>query len=245
MNEIRKESCKNISILNQSNCSLILILCFFMIHFSCQTVSVQPQWKPGERSLFSQCLSSEGAGHLSIDYKNSKYNSIAVDWISHSSGLEAEAYDYLGGTIARLQSRVRTPKSITLSLKKTTPVNAEVDKKGRILFDGYYLGINLDELPCLFQGLIPYSWQNKVISYQRQKYGSDLVIESSGRTIHLNIQNSKGSAQPGFCANISWSYYWGLVDNSAEYCALRASRTSVLIKYENGASIIWIEDPKA
>ncbi|SME87739.1 hypothetical protein [Pseudobacteriovorax antillogorgiicola] len=208
---------------------------------ACQTTSyIEPKLPIAVERLFSTCSQGEGNVFLSVRDQGQYLFGTEMDWVANGSqAWSLEAYNSFGQTVGRVHGDLQKP-GLLLSLPAIDAGQVSVDENKSIYIQGHYIGIKLDEIPCLLTGRIPKSWQANITSYEETQKGAKLAFHHGNRNISL-ILNDLAKVRPSFCADYQWSEYMGFVNHQFEHCFLGKDPASSLIKYGQGVTIKWVE----
>lgn len=221
-------------LLSISSCMILLS--------SCQTIpkSISPKLPITVERLFSSCSHADGSGYLKFENSGDLNFGTEIDWVAkNEQSWHAEAYNSFGQTIGRINARL-DPPNLKVSIPRVNTESLSVDEGGRLLYDGHFVGLKANEIPCLLIGKIPSDWKDNIIAYKQVNNSAEFRIVHDGRKLQISI-NHLDRERASFCSYYSWTEYMGLVNYKFEHCFLGKEPSTAVIQYENGVKVKWIE----
>ncbi len=93
-----------------------------------------------------------------------------------------------------------------------------IGDQGKLLYKGYYAGLQVGELGCILAGKIPADWIHKVKSVSNLGKQKTLHVKHGKRDIKIVLDQLANPAERSFCSTLTWRVAAGLFKPNVQWC---------------------------
>ncbi len=205
-----------------------VFLGFWLLFFNaCSMLSTQEPVRELPKSLmtfFAQPEKVEGSGAIKIVSSDGLVFSGQGDFVQKDNILETELYDPIGRTVLRgsySDKGLQVLGTMSKSFAKVT-----IDQAGFLVFDGYFIGLKINELVALLQLRLPRAWLLLPKTLRKYDSISAYVFTDKPRRIFARLDKTGQVLD----LEVTWTAMLGLIEKKIGIlCDKQNSRLEVQV----------------